>query len=133
MRKNRDMHGYKAVTSMGREMCGVSGSKISDRQRRMAFWAILLFAVLVRCIAFGSVPGGVNQDEAMAAVDGRALAQYGTDRFGMRLPVHFAAWQVGQMSVLLSYCMVPFIKAAGAAGRLRQCGGCLPGWQEAFG
>ncbi len=113
MRKNRDMHGYKAVTSMGREMCGVSGSKISDRQRRMAFWAILLFAVLVRCIAFGSVPGGVNQDEAMAAVDGRALAQYGTDRFGMRLPVHFAAWQVGQMSVLLSYCMVPFIKLFG--------------------
>ena len=79
----------------------------------MAFWAIFLFAVLVRCIGFGSIPGGVNQDEAMAAVDGWALTQYGTDRFGVRLPVHFSAWQYGQMSVLLSYCMVPFIRLFG--------------------
>lgn len=84
-----------------------------DRTRRMAFWAIFAFAVAVRCIGFGSIPGGVNQDEAMAAVDGWALAQYGTDRFGVRLPVHFSAWQYGQMSVLLSYCMIPFFKLFG--------------------
>ncbi|MCM1213632.1 MAG: glycosyltransferase family 39 protein [Lachnospiraceae bacterium] len=81
--------------------------------RRTAFWIIFIFAVTVRCIGFGSIPGGVNQDEAMAAVDGWALAQYGTDRFGVRLPVHFSAWQYGQMSVLLSYCMVPFIRLFG--------------------
>lgn len=85
----------------------------NDKKRLAVFWGILVFAVIVRCIGFGSVPGGVNQDEAMGAIDGWALAQYGTDRFGTRLPVHFEAWQVSQMSVLLSYCMVPFIKLFG--------------------
>lgn len=90
-----------------------AGRSVEDRTRRMVFWAIFLCAVIVRCIGFGSIPGGINQDEAMAAVDGWALAQYGTDRFGVRLPVHFSAWQYGQMSVLLSYCMVPFIRLFG--------------------
>lgn len=95
-------------------MKGMRLGKIAeDKAGRMAFWAILAFAVIVRCMGFGSIPGGVNQDEAMAAVDGWALAQYGTDRFGVRLPVHFSAWQYGQMSVLLSYCMVPFFKLLG--------------------
>ena len=87
--------------------------KLNDKKRILAFWGILLFAIAVRCIGFGSVPGGVNQDEAMGAIDGWALAQYGTDRFGTHLPVHFTAWQVSQMSVLLSYCMIPFIKLFG--------------------
>ncbi len=84
-----------------------------DKKRLLAFWGIFLFAIVVRCIGFGSVPEGVNQDEAMGAMDGWALAQYGTDRFGTRLPVHFGAWQVSQMSVLLSYCMIPFIRLFG--------------------
>lgn len=103
---------------------------VSERKRITTFWLILLFAVIVRCIGFGSIPGGVNQDEAMGAVDGWALAQYGTDRYGVRLPVHFSAWQVSQMSVLLSYCMIPFIRLLGfgiAAVRLPalliSCGG----------
>ena len=77
------------------------------------FWAILLFAFLIRIIGLDSVPTGINQDEAMGAMDAWALSQYGTDRFGMQLPVHFTAWEYGQMSVLLSYCMVPFIKLFG--------------------
>lgn len=87
--------------------------KADDRNQILIFWVIFLIAVIVRCIGFGSIPGGVNQDEAMGAVDGWALAQYGTDRYGVRLPVHFSAWQVSQMSVLLSYCMIPFIKLLG--------------------
>ncbi len=70
-------------------------------------------AVLVRVWSFGSVPSGMNQDGAMAAVDALALASHGTDRFGTRLPVYFEAWGYGQMSVLLSYLMVPFIKLFG--------------------
>ena len=75
--------------------------------------AILLLAVFIRVWKFGAVPAGANQDEAMAAVDGNALANHGTDRFGMSLPVYFTAWGYGQMSVLLSYCMIPFIKIFG--------------------
>lgn len=68
---------------------------------------------LIRLIGFGSVPGGFNQDGAMAAVDALALSEYGTDRFGTWLPAHFRAWGYGQMSVLLSYLMVPFIRVFG--------------------
>ncbi len=74
---------------------------------------ILLAAIFIRAYHFGAPPIGVHQDEAMAAVDAKALAEYGTDRYGMRYPVHFTAWVSSQMSVLLSYCMIPFIKILG--------------------
>ena len=74
---------------------------------------IFLIAVLVRTVAFGKIPGGFNQDGAMAAVDAKALADTMCDRLGMFMPVHFTAWGFGQMSVLLSYAMVPFIKLFG--------------------
>lgn len=86
------------------------------KTNKLFFWsvvAVLYFLILIRVIAFGSIPGGINQDGAMAAVDAKALAEYGTDRFGMHYPVHFTAWGYGQMSVLLSYAMIPFIKIWG--------------------
>ena len=91
---------------------------MADRKRKnqnmkIVFWGIFLLGVVIRCIRFGQVPCGVNQDEAMAAVDALALSKYGTDRYGMFLPVHFTAWKVSQMSVLLSYLMIPFLKLFG--------------------
>lgn len=87
--------------------------KIDLKRQQMIFICVLALAVLIRLIRFGSLPYGVNQDEAMGAVDAWALSLYGTDRFGVSYPVHFSAWQVSQMSVLLSYCMIPFIKIFG--------------------
>ena len=81
--------------------------------RALVFWTLILLFSFLRLWRFGSVPGGMNQDGAMAAVDALALADHGTDRFGMRLPAHFTAWGFGQMSVLLSYCMVPFFRLFG--------------------
>ena len=72
-----------------------------------------IIAVSIRVYQFGVVPGGMNQDGAMAAVDAKALADYGTDRLGMRYPVHLTAWGFGQMSALLSYLMIPSIKLFG--------------------
>lgn len=69
--------------------------------------------IFIRSFHFGAIPVGVHQDEAMAAVDALALAEHGTDRYGTRFPVHFEAWKSGQMSVLLSYCMIPFIRLLG--------------------
>ena len=86
---------------------------ISPNTYRFLLALAVLAAVFVRVYKFGLVPGGFNQDGAMAAVDAKALGEYGTDRFGMRLPVHLTAWGYGQMSVLLSYLMVPFIKIFG--------------------
>ena len=79
-------------------------------------WKLILIcavALAVRIISFGDIPGGFNQDGVMAAVDAKYLAEYGTDRLGMFMPVHFTAWGFGQMSVLMSYLMVPFIKLFG--------------------
>ena len=84
-----------------------------SRPWRIALWALALGLGLLRLWRFGSVPGGMNQDEAMAAVDALALARHGTDRFGTWLPAHFTAWGYGQMSVLMSYCMVPFFRLFG--------------------
>ena len=88
------------------------GKKINNLERYL-FWGILLLTVLLRCVGFGIIPAGINQDEAMAGVDAWALSQYGTDRYGIRYPVHFTAWKYGQMSVLRSYCMIPLIKLLG--------------------
>lgn len=96
-----NLHKEKGVSSPLRE------------KEQIILIALLLFSLAVRLWQFGNVPGGINQDEAMAAVEAKALADYGTDRFGMHMPVHFTAWDFGQMSVLLSYCMVPFIKIFG--------------------
>ena len=76
-------------------------------------WGAILALSALRLVRFGAVPAGMNQDGAMAAVDALALAEHGTDRFGTWLPAHFTAWGYGQMSVLLSYCMVPFIRLFG--------------------
>lgn len=74
---------------------------------------IFAIAVFVRVYRFGAVPGGMNQDGAMAAVDAKALADYGTDRLGMPRPVHLTAWGFGQMSALLSYLQAPLIRFFG--------------------
>ena len=84
-----------------------------DRIYYIIITAIALTGVIIRIWKFGSVPGGFNQDGAMAAVDGKALAQYGTDRFGTWLPAHLYAWGYGQMSSLLSYMIAIFVKIFG--------------------
>ena len=80
---------------------------------RLFLIAAVVLAIAVRVYQFGTIPGGFNQDGAMAAVDAKALADYGTARFGMRFPVHLTAWGYGQMSSLLSYLMAPLIKLFG--------------------
>lgn len=87
--------------------------KNEKQKYRIAVLLLFLLAAAVRLYRFGSVPGGMNQDGAMAAVDAKALAQYGTDRLGMRYPVHLTAWSFGQMSALMSYLMAPVIRLVG--------------------
>ncbi|MGN0981350.1 MAG: glycosyltransferase family 39 protein [Candidatus Limivicinus sp.] len=86
---------------------------LGKRQYQLLLLLAVVLAVAVRIYRFGAVPGGFNQDGAMAAVDAKALADYGTDHYGMRYPVHLTAWGYGQMSALLSYLMVPCIKLFG--------------------
>lgn len=104
---------YKVYLSKRMEGFGAKEWSVPEKTYRILFILAVFTAVFIRIWKFGQVPGGFNQDGAMAAVDAKALAEYGTDRFGMRFPVHLTAWGIGQMSALLSYLMIPFIKVFG--------------------
>ncbi len=104
---------YKMYLSERMQGFEAKDLRISTKAHRILLAMAVFTAVFIRVYRFGLVPGGFNQDGAMAAVDAKALAEYGTDRFGMRLPVHLTAWGFGQMSALLSYLMVPFIRLFG--------------------
>ena len=78
-----------------------------------AFVIILLVASAVRMYRFGAVPAGILGDEAMSAINAKALADLGVDIYGTSYPVHLNAWGYGQQSALLAYLMIPFIKVLG--------------------
>ena len=86
---------------------------MNDRLYLIIVIVIAVLGIAIRVWQFGSVPGGFNQDGAMAAVDGKALADYATDRFGTFMPAHLYAWGYGQMSSLLSYMIAVFVKFFG--------------------
>lgn len=87
--------------------------KLNDKVYYILLAIIVVIGLSIRIWQFGSVPGGFNQDGAMAAVDGKAIADYGTDRFGTWMPAHLYAWGYGQMSSLLSYLIAIFVKLFG--------------------
>ena len=88
---------------------GATTDKQKIKREWIIFGVIMFFACAIRVWQFGLVPYGMNQDGAMGAIDAKALADYGTDRLGMYMPVHLQAWGFGQMSALMSYLTVPFI------------------------
>ncbi|MBP5281867.1 MAG: hypothetical protein J6Z22_05145 [Lachnospiraceae bacterium] len=103
----KDVEGKQGIDN---EIKGEIKPKLSEKT---VFILLMLLALALRLWQFGIVPGGMNQDGAMAAVDAKALADYGTDRLGMFMPTHFTAWGFAQMNVFMSYCMVPFFKLFG--------------------
>ena len=93
------------------ETINISASKVNWKK---AFIFLAVYGLIaIRLIGFPQIPGGLNQDGVMGAVDAKALAEYGTDRFGTWMPAHLEAWGYGQMSALLSYLTIPFIKIFG--------------------
>lgn len=94
------------------------------RGRRKEFWkanrwrvfaaAILFVGCGIRLIACESFPIGLNQDEASIGYEAFAVANYGIDRNGNSLPVHFVAWASGQ-NALYGYLIMPLVKILGAS------------------
>ncbi|MCD8181618.1 MAG: glycosyltransferase family 39 protein [Firmicutes bacterium] len=100
----------------GKQMLAKGSARSFELNPRTYYIILAVIAVIgitMRVWKFGSVPGGFNQDGAMAAVDGKALADYGTDRLGTWLPAHLYAWGDAQMSSLLSYMIAVFVKLFG--------------------
>lgn len=87
--------------------------EISDKKYKVLFIIILLLGLFIRVWKFGIVPAGFNQDGAFSAVDGKAIADYGTDRYGTFMPSHLYGWGYAQMSSLLSYLIAFFVKLFG--------------------
>ena len=82
------------------------------RVHALIFVAILAVGIFVRIWHFGTVPGGLNQDEAFAGYEAWSLLKYGVDSAGYRFPVYLTAWGSG-MNALNSYLMMPFIAIFG--------------------
>ncbi len=85
----------------------------NEKQMRIFVCILLVCATALRMWKLGQVPEMMNQDSALAAIEAKALWLHGTDRFGMRYPVYFVAWGFSQMSVLMSYLMIPFFELFG--------------------
>src|SRR5471032_2162255 len=76
--------------------------------RRTAFWATLIVGAVLRFAALGTVPGGLNSDEASSGVEALSILRTGADLWGNHLPVWFPAWGSG-MNALYTYITVPVI------------------------
>ena len=79
---------------------------------RTLFALFLLAGAAVRLWRFGSVPEGLNQDEAFAGYEAWCLLTTGRDSLGHSLPVYLTAWGSG-MNALESYLMLPFLALFG--------------------
>lgn len=111
--RNQRLPGYQEASAMVPGASIMEEFSFNDRTYYRILAAVAVVGVLIRVWQFGSVPAGFNQDGAMAAVDGKALADHATDRFGTFLPAHLYAWGYGQMSSLLSYMIAVFVKLFG--------------------
>ena len=74
--------------------------------------ASFLLGTLVRVFAFGSVPPGLNVDEASPGYDAYSLLQYGIDRNGFHNPLAFVAFGSGT-SAMEPYLVMPFVALFG--------------------
>jgi 4-amino-4-deoxy-L-arabinose transferase-like glycosyltransferase len=83
----------------------------ADKSRKwhsVLLWATLILGAVLRLAALGTVPGGLNSDEASSGVEALSVLQTGADLWGNRLPVWFPAWGSG-MNALYTYIAVPVI------------------------
>ncbi|WP_410513409.1 hypothetical protein PaeBR_02820 [Paenibacillus sp. BR2-3] len=82
-------------------------------------WPVVLFLLgaAIRILYIGSIPGGLNQDEASIGYDAYAILHYGIDRNGIHLPVHLISWGSGQ-NALYAYLSMPFILLFGCSAWL---------------
>lgn len=81
-------------------------------KKAVPFLLILSLGVFARLWEFGSLPPGLNPDEASIGIEAYYLYAYGTDRYGISYPVHLISWGSGQ-NALYAYLLLPFITFGG--------------------
>lgn len=81
-------------------------------ETHLLFIAILAIGIFARVWEFGSLPSGLNPDEASIGVDAYYIYKFGMDRYGMSYPVHLISWGSGQ-NALYAYMLIPFVALQG--------------------
>ncbi|MBQ9686492.1 MAG: glycosyltransferase family 39 protein, partial [Oscillospiraceae bacterium] len=84
----------------------------SSKTEKFIFLAVLVLGAAVRLYRFGTVPAGLNQDEAFAAYESWALLTAGVDSSLHAWPVYLTAWGSG-MNALETYLLLPLIALFG--------------------
>lgn len=83
-------------------------NRLKENKSLILIILLILFGAIIRVALIDKVPNALNVDEVSAGYESYSVLNYGVDRNGNFLPVHFVAWGSGQ-NVLYSYLMMPFI------------------------
>lgn len=83
-------------------------NKLKENKSLILIILLILFGAFIRIALIDKIPNALNVDEVSAGYEAYSVLNYGIDRNGNFLPVHFVAWGSGQ-NVLYSYLMMPFI------------------------
>lgn len=82
--------------------------KLNERLVRILAIVAVILGIGARIAHFGSMPPGLNQDEASIGYETWSLLHYGIDRSDVSWPIHFISWGDGQ-NALYAYMAMPFV------------------------
>ena len=88
-------------------------SDLSDKTTHILLAVTIGIATFLRLFLLGSIPNGLQQDEASIGYEAFALAKYGVDRNGYAYPVHPLAFGSGGNSELMIYLNMISVKLFG--------------------
>jgi len=86
--------------------------KINPYLDPLLVFLILIIGVVIRAYLFGTIPNGINTDEAASGYDAYALYNYGIDMNGYKYPLVLVGFGTGHQA-LYTYFSIPFISIFG--------------------
>ena len=98
----------RAATAATPRAAAAPRATIHPGWRVVASALVLLVGIWARLWEFGTVPPGLNVDEASIGVEAYYLYKYGMDRNGITFPVHLISWGSGQ-NAPYAYVLIPFV------------------------
>ncbi len=88
-------------------------NKIKLNKEKIIIIIIFVVAIFSRLYLWPNTINDINCDEAMTALNAKAISEKGKDMYGTSMPVYFEAWLTGGQSALLTYFIAICIKIFG--------------------